>query len=244
MSARETDAVTGIREPFSGTGDKAGNQADQAAWYISPALRQQLIEALSGAPLESGGRKMTYEEFLAWADEDILAEWVSGEAFMTSPASDRHQNLMSFLDSLLRLYVEENELGIVRTAPFQVKLEHGREPDLLFLSNAHLDRLKDNRVDGPPDLIVEIVSPESVAGDRGEKFEEYARGGVSEYWLIDPQVRWAAIYHLDEAGRYQPGFTGSEGIFQSRVLPGFWARAEWLWQPPRVVQVLRELHVI
>jgi Uma2 family endonuclease len=218
---------------------------EPGAWYIPPALRQQLLEALSAPPLQGEkGAKMTYEEFLAWADEDTLAEWVNGEVVMTSPASSRHQDVTDFLTSILRSFVEQHDLGIVRSAPFQIKLEHGREPDLFFLAQAHLERLKENHVAGPPDLVVEIVSPESVARDRGEKFDEYARGGVPEYWLIDPQVRWAAFYWLDEQGLYQPAFTGSSGVFHSRAVPGFWLEVGWLWQPPRVVQALRELQVI
>ena len=73
-------------------------------------------------------RKMTYEEFLDWADEDTLAEWVDGEVVVTSPASDRHQDLADFL-SVMRIYVRRRNLGIVRSASFQMKLENGREPD-------------------------------------------------------------------------------------------------------------------
>lgn len=57
-----------------------------------------------------------------------------------------------------------------------------------FVASEHLDRLKETYLDGPADLVVGIVSPDSVGRDRGEKFYEYAQGGVPEYWLIDPQL--------------------------------------------------------
>jgi len=215
----------------------------QPAQYISPALRRQLFDVLSTASEAPAPLRMTYEEFLAWADEDTLAEWVDGEVVMTTPASDRHQDLVGFLESLLRLYVEERELGIVRSAPFQVKLEHGREPDLIFIAREHLTRLKTSHVEGPPDLVVEVVSPESVARDRGEKFYEYAQGGVPEYWLIDPQARWAEFYRLKE-GYYRPALSGETGVYRSEAVVGFWLRIEWLWERPRVLQALRELRVI
>ncbi len=206
------------------------------------ALRRRLLEVLL-APMEP--RKMTYEEFLAWADEDTLAEWVDGKVVMYSPASDRHQDISGFLESVLRSFVEVRQLGIVRSAPFQMKLEHGREPDLLFVAQEHLERLKETYLDGPADLVVEIVSPESVGRDRGEKFYEYARGGVPEYWLIDPQMEWAEFYRLEE-GRYRVAFSGKEGEYHALVLPGFWLRVEWLWQEPlpHVLDVLRELALI
>jgi Uma2 family endonuclease len=146
---------------------------------------------------------MTYEEFLAWADEDTLAEWVDGEAVMSSPASRRHQSIAGFLTSVMRIFVEQRELGVILSAPFQMKLEHGREPDLLFVASENLERLKESYLDGPADLVVEIVSPESAGRDRGEKFYEYARGGVPEYWLIDPQLEWVEFYHYVTQSRWR-----------------------------------------
>jgi Uma2 family endonuclease len=94
--------------------------------------------------------RMTYEEFLAQADEDTRAEWVDGEVITMSPASDRHQDLVRFLTSLLSFVVEAHDLGVIRPAPFQMKTGPelpGREPDLLFIARDHLDRLKENSVD-------------------------------------------------------------------------------------------------
>jgi len=202
-----------------------------------PELRQRLAEVLSEAMARAEGRepmppRMTYEEFLEWADEDTLAEWVDGEVVMYSPASKQHQDIADFLTSVMRMFVEQHGLGIVLGAPFQMKLEHGREPDLLFVAHEHLERLKETHLEGPADLVVEIVSPESEGRDRGEKYYEYARGGVPEYWLIDPQAEWAEFYHLGEAGLYEVAFSGREGVYHSQALPGFWLRVEWLWQEP------------
>lgn len=205
-------------------------------------LRRRLLDVLL-TPAEPG--PMSYAEFLAWADEDTLAEWVNGEAIMTSPASNIHQDLSGFLESLLRIFVESRQIGIVRNAPFQMKLEHGREPDLLFVATAHLQRLQETYLDGPADLVVEIVSPESAGRDRGEKFIEYEAGGVLEYWLLDPQRQWAEFYLLQN-GRYHLAFAGAAGEYRSTVLPGFWLRTEWLWQRPlpTVLTVIRELGLI
>ncbi|MCX7670989.1 MAG: Uma2 family endonuclease [Anaerolineae bacterium] len=196
------------------------------SWSISPALRRQILEALERPP------KMTYEEFLAWADEDTLAEWVDGEVIMTSPAGRKHQTIVGFLHAVLSMYVQLRELGVVLASPFQMKLTHGREPDLLFLARDHLERLKPNYLDGPADLVVEVLSTESRGRDRGEKFYEYAQGGVPEYWLIDPDAQWVEGYRLSERHLYEPFFIGREGVIRSAAVPGFWLRAEWLWASP------------
>lgn len=193
-------------------------------------LRRRLLEVLL-TPVERP--RMTYEEFLAWADEDTLAEWVDGEVVMYSPASRRHQEISFFLGQVVGLHVEQQRLGRVLLPPFQMKLaQSGREPDLLFVANGHLDRLKETYLDGPADLVVEIVSPESAGRDRGEKFYEYEQAGIPEYWLIDPQTERVEFYQLTAAGRYRLVLPDAEGIYRAEVLPGFWLRVEWLWREP------------
>jgi Uma2 family endonuclease len=179
--------------------------------------------------------KMTYEEFLAWCDEDTWAEWVDGEVVMVSPASERHQALAGFLTSVLGIFVRVRDLGIVLAAPFQMKIGaqlSGREPDLLFVAKPNLGRLKSTYLEGPADLVVEIVSPESRLRDRGEKFAEYEVGGVPEYWLLDPEHQQADFYRLDARQRYRLTEPEASGIYRSQVLTTLWLKADWLWQDP------------
>jgi Uma2 family endonuclease len=192
-------------------------------------LRRRLLDVLL-APVDRP--RLSYAEFLAWADEDTLAEWVEGAIVMASPAATYHQQLAGFLGAVLHGFCEYADLGVVLGAPFQMKLATaGREPDLLFVAKAHLERLRETYLEGPADLVVEIVSPESAGRDRGEKFYEYAQGGVPEYWLIDPQRQWAEFYRL-QGGHYLPVLSGGVGQAEATVLPGFWLRVEWLWQRP------------
>lgn len=176
---------------------------------------------------------MTYEEFLDWADEDTLAEWVDGVVVKTSPASARHQDIANFLFALLSTFAQVHSLGKALNSPFQMKLKRsGREPDLLFLAKAHLSRLKKAYLDGPADLVVEIVSPESIERDRSTKLYEYQEAGIPEYWLIDPDLKEAKLYQLDTAGHYSLMQPDESDIYHSTVLPGFWLRVDWLWQEP------------
>ena len=196
-----------------------------------------------------GLAEMTYEEFLAWCDEDTWAEWVNGVVVMVSPASDRHQDLVRFLINVLGIYVEAQGLGVVRPAPFQMKTGPelpGREPDLLFVSEEHLGRLAETHLGGPADLVVEIISPESRARDRGEKFYEYETGGVQEYWLIDPEREEVRFYRLGEQGWYESVPPDSTGVYHSRVVPHLWLQVDWLWQKPlpKALEVLRDLGVV
>ena len=192
---------------------------------------------------------MTYEEFLEWCDEDTWAEWVDGEVIVLAPASWRHQRIADFLLKILGTYVEAHDLGLVISAPFQMKTGPdlpGREPDILFVAKENLDRLKETHLEGPADLVVEVVSPDSRLRDRGEKFAEYEMGGVREYWIIDPEEKRADFYVLGEDGRYERVKPDESGIYRSRVLPGFWLKVEWLFSDPLppVLKVLRELGLV
>jgi len=211
-------------------------------WEIPADLRLSLLALLSADPTHVA--TMTYEEFLEWADEDTLAEWVDGRVVMTSPASARHQDIGVFLTNVLAEHARTHNLGRVLVAPFQMRLPtSGREPDVLFVAGEHLGRVLSTRVEGPADLVMEIVSPESRVRDRGEKFYEYQEGGVGEYWLIDPDTRRAEFYQLDPDGIYQLVLPDADGVYRSRVMAGLWVRVAWLWQEPlpQINQVMLEI---
>ncbi|MGH9427481.1 MAG: Uma2 family endonuclease [Terriglobia bacterium] len=179
--------------------------------------------------------KMTYAEFLRTVPDDVHAEWVDGEVVPMTPVSRDHNELSVFLLALLQHYVEAQNLGKIFCEPFQMKTGPGlpgRSPDLLFVSKKRLHHVKKNYLQGPADLAVEIISPDSRARDRGEKFYEYEQGGVREYWLIDPVRKQAEFYALGKNGIYASMNVGEDGIFRSQVLKGLWLKVSWLWQAP------------
>jgi Uma2 family endonuclease len=96
----------------------------------------------------------------------------------------------------------------------------------------HADRLKETYFDGPADIVVEVLSPESEQRDRSIKFVEYEAGGVPEYWLVDPLRKEAYFYLLGGDGRYHLASISPDGVFRSRTLEGFWLKIDWLWRVP------------
>lgn len=193
--------------------------------------------------------KITFEEFLEWTDEDTHAEWEDGEVIMASPASIEHQNLSGWLGMILRGYVRRGQLGQIVGAPFLVLLQtaqQGREPDLIFLKTENMSRLQRTYLEGAPDLVVEIVSLESISRDRGRKFVEYESEGIPEYWLIDPIRRQAEFYCLGDDNHYHLSLPDAEGIYHSLSIAGFWLKVDWLWQEPLPdeLDILRQLGVL
>lgn len=178
--------------------------------------------------------RMSYEEYLEWEYTGSLTEWVNGEVIIFMPPTDAHQNIVEFLHNLLSLFVRLFKLGKVRIAPFAMcALPDGpaREPDLFFLAAANLSRLTSRELSGPADLVIEVISDDSVARDRADKFYEYQEAGVREYWIIDPRPGKERVdfYVLDAHMRYQPVPIAADGTYHSTVLPNFWLKVDWLW---------------
>lgn len=193
------------------------------------------IKAITPTETQPTRLKMSYEDFLAWVDEDIHAEWVNGEVVVFMPPKNIHQVTLGFLYQLLNLFVDLFDLGKVLVAPFEMKLpsvNSSREPDILFVAKENLTRLTEDRLTGPADLIVEIISRSTLRHDREDKFKEYQMAGVPEYWLIDPRPgkQRADFYRLTETGVYELFATEEDEQIKSHILPGFWLRPAWLWQ--------------
>ncbi len=189
---------------------------------------------------------LTFEAFLQRYD-DAHAEWVDGEVLPKVPVSVVHQRSSRFLYALINAWVEYHQLGEVHHPPLLVKLplpdnrEVAREPDIVVILNSNTGRFAEQYFDGAPDLIVEITSPASRHTDRIVKYEEYETAGVPEYWLIDPDRQYAEFFQRDAAGLYRVAFSGSEGVYRSRVLEGFWLQVEWLWTRPPLWETLKRL---
>lgn len=201
------------------------------------------------ASTETSTGALTYEEFLNWPGDHHHVEWVNGRMVFMSPVTEPHENIRGFLYSLIKHFAEAHRLGRVYSEPFQMKTGPdlpGRAPDVFFVANQHIGRVRRLNVEGPADLVVEIISPGSRATDRGDKFYEYEQGGVPEYWLLDPERQQAEFYLRGEDGIYRVAPLASDGIYRSTVLAGLWLKVEWLWQPmqPPMMEVLREWRLI
>lgn len=202
-------------------------------------MAQQAVSGQASGP----SPKITYEEFLErFIDE--RAEWVDGEVVPMSPVSDEHQEIVRLLLRLISDLLEARPLGRVFYEPFQMKTGPnlpGREPDLFFVRQDRLAGVQKAHFAGPGDLVVEVVSAESRGRDRGEKFYEYERGGVREYWIIDPDRKVAEFYVLGDDGLFHATNPDAEGVYRSAVIAGFFVKVGWFWKIPPLQEALKEL---
>lgn len=199
------------------------------------------------APRRPMPERMTYEEFLAYPFENQHVEWVDGRVVPMASVTDKHAIVFGFFHTILDLFTERRNLGVIRGDPFNMKVGPklpGRQPDVLFLSNANMSRLRPSHLDGPADMVIEIISTGSRVTDRVKKFQEYEQGGVREYLIVDPDYNLVELYRLTEA-RYEQVLPDDSGMLRFETVPGFFVKVEWLarWPLPAKSDVLQELGV-
>jgi Uma2 family endonuclease len=138
-----------------------------------------------------------------------------------------HQSAVTHLGALLDRHVRERGLGEVCVSPVDVVLDRDAglvvQPDIVFVAAAHRDRIKD-RIWGPPDLVVEVMSRGTARRDRTTKLAWYARYGVSECWLIDVAYRFIEVVDLRTEPPPWTRYTGDVPV-RSLVLPEWDASA-------------------
>jgi len=156
-------------------------------------------------------------------DDGKRYELINGEVFVTPSPSEKHQRVAGRLFLSMATHVEENKLGRVYFAPFDVVLseKHAVQPDIIFVSAARMGIIGPEYIVGPPDLLVEILSPQRVAFDRVTKFAQYAHFGVGEYWIVDPIGENVDVYRLVGSNYELVGaFSGDQAV-ESPLLPGW-----------------------
>ncbi len=197
---------------------------------------------------------MSEEDFVSWysQQEYVRAEWDDGEVnIVMAPVSSEHDSLQWWVQTLMKLYAQRKDLGEVKGPQFVSRLTRPgkrvsrREADILLIEKSRLHLLKANHFEGSPDLIVEIVSPESQSRDWRQKYLEYQAAGVREYWIVDPLGHDVEAHALDgQTKAYRP-IAQSDRRIASTVIPGFYLRPEWLWKEklPDVLTILAELNI-
>lgn len=171
---------------------------------------------------KSTRKRWTYSEFARLPSEGSTRhEVIDGEVVVTPGPSTRHQRVVGRLFSGLFVFVEANDLGEVFPSPYDVLFAEGDylEPDIVFVSANRSHLVSDRGVEGPPDLVVEVVSPATSARDRGIKLERYRLYGVAQYWVVDPDERTVEVWDL-EGGASEAVVLGAADTLRWTPIPG------------------------
>jgi Uma2 family endonuclease len=163
-------------------------------------------------------RKLGYEDYARLPADGKRYEVLDGELYVTPAPTPLHQRVAKRLQRALEAFFEDGGLGEVFNAPLDLILgEHDIvQPDLLIVGDAA--QVTQRAIEGPPLLVVEILSPSTRAQDRGVKTRRYAELAVAHYWIVDPDAERIEGFRL-EGNAYR--------IVIDASVPGTLAHPDW-----------------
>jgi Uma2 family endonuclease len=168
-------------------------------------------------------RKLTYEEYLEGPEIKARFDIVDGVMITAPTPTLEHQRILGKLFLLVDQFVSERQLGEVFFAPLDVIIQREplrtRQPDLLFVSNDRAG-IMEEYIQGPPNLVAEILSPRNTRRDVDDKLSDYGRLGVEECWLVSPEARTVEVLRLDQQSLKRTSIHGLGDHVQSEVISG------------------------
>jgi Uma2 family endonuclease len=170
----------------------------------------------------------TYDDYAALPADGNRYEIVNGVLFMSPSPSWSHQEIVGRFFSYLSSYAETAGIGGAFVAPLDVELAPNTvfQPDVVVLLKASRKKLKERHIVGAPDLAVEVVSPTSETHDRHRKITAYARAGVPEYWIVDPDSRTVEVLFLESGEYHSHGVYRGKATLPSQIVPGLLVHVE------------------
>jgi Uma2 family endonuclease len=197
------------------------------------AITTQLIVNTSGHIVKFDVSEDVYMRDYA----EHFCEWIDGTVIKMSPIHECHDKLTRYLTRLIEVYLELRPIGEVRQEPFVMRYEfeqdgerqrRNREPDIQVILGDNQQNLKETYMDGAADIVIEVVSSESITRDYAEKFHEYEQAGVPEYWIIDPLKKECRFYLLNAKGNFV--LQEVEDEYMVAQMPGLKVHVLTLWQ--------------
>jgi Uma2 family endonuclease len=151
-------------------------------------------------PVRPEAPPLTVAEYKILPETGPRYQLVEGDLYMAPAPNRQHQSISRNLEYILMRYLEDHPIGELYDAPFDVYLSNVDvfQPDILFVSEQNGRILTDAGAEGAPDLVIEILSPKTRQLDLVQKRRVYAREGVRELWIIDPEPQTVTIYRFEE----------------------------------------------
>lgn len=164
----------------------------------------------------------TLEDYLM-LPEGAPYQLIKGELVMSPSPSTIHQEILKILGVKLVNVAEGRGMGKVYFAPIDVYFSDKDvyQPDIIFISKDRVNIIGERKIEGAPDLIIEILSPATAYYDLRIKKETYEKAGVKEYWIIDPMEKIIEIYQNTKEGFKPLYVVQTEGEVSSAIIEGF-----------------------
>jgi Uma2 family endonuclease len=165
---------------------------------------------------------VTVDDYMGMPPGPPYYQLIEGDLYVSPSQHWRHQDILLNLAVINREYLAKNPIGKVMVAPMDVCLNEINvyQPDVLFFSHERGAILGKRCIEGAPDFLVEILSESTAHLDKGPKRKIYARTGVKELWLIDPESKDVTIFDLGNSAERPRACYGENDSFVSAIFPG------------------------
>lgn len=168
---------------------------------------------------------MTVSDLEAMPEDGNRYEVIEGELFVSCAPGLTHQQVSMNLTFLISRYLENDPIGLVFATPGLILTElSGVIPDIVFFKHERRQEIiSGERLVRGPDLVVEILSPgpENARRDRVAKRQLYARHGVAEYWMVNPEKAVLEVYRLESDSLALVAAFKDQDEISTPILPGF-----------------------
>jgi Uma2 family endonuclease len=178
-------------------------------------------------------KRLTYSDYVQMTPPDSgKFQLIEGELIsMTSP-NTKHQRIIRLITKFLESYLDKNSIGEIFLSPMDVVLgEHNTyQPDLLFILESNKKIIEETKINGTPDMVVEVLSPSNAYYDLVIKKKIYESSGVKEYWIVDPIQDTLDLYVLQNNKFQHKVQIEKKGIIPSEIFPGLDLDLEKIFQ--------------
>ncbi len=166
--------------------------------------------------------KFTYQDYIHLPEDGKRYQIIDGELYMVPAPIPDHQRILKKLGRILDQFVTDHGVGEVFYSPCDVVLSEVDvvQPDIFFINQEKLSIVQDKNIRGAPDLVVEILSPYSEKIDKISKTKLYAKFGVKEYWIVDPERKEIIVLTLRVDLFTTYGIFRMDDCFESPLLKG------------------------
>jgi Uma2 family endonuclease len=168
-------------------------------------------------------KKYTVDDYLL-LEEGAPFQLINYDLIMSPSPIPFHQVISArIMQALLNFLDSRNNNGFLVSAPMDVKFDEGNilQPDILYIAEDRVEDLIKDRIEGAPDLIVEILSPSNAYYDLRQKKDIYEKYGVKEYIIVDPIAQNADLYSIMNGAYYLHQQAQKNEVLTSVILPGF-----------------------